>query len=204
VKLLVIGASGRTGHLVVERALEAGHSVTAFVRDPSRLRLSDERLTVFSGDALDEDDLVAALEGNDAVVSTIGGGERRLIESSARVLVAAMRKSRVRRVVTMSTFLATPNYRPSWLARTLFSRLLRGMSGDDRAGAEIIRGSRLDWTIVYATLLENKPRSGYRLVRPDETVTAKDHVNRADVADCLLAALADPGTIRQSLLITGG
>jgi putative NADH-flavin reductase len=202
-KLLVIGATGRTGRLVVERALEAGHEVTAFARDPSKVELSHERLEVTNGDALNEDDLIAALRGQEAVISAIGGSQRRLMEYSARVLVAAMRRTGVRRVVWMSTFIATPNYRPLWLARKLFSRLLRGLATDDRAGNELIAGSRLDWTIVHATLLENKPASGYRLVEPGESVTSKSKVSRADVADCLVAALADPGTIGQSLLVTG-
>jgi putative NADH-flavin reductase len=202
VKLLVIGAAGRTGRLVVERALEAGHAVTAFVRDPSVRKLSHERLEVANGNALEEGDLVAALTGQDAVISTIGGAERHLMEYSSRVLVAAMRKTGVRRVVAMSTFIATPNYEPSWLSRKLFSRFLRGMAADDRAGVELLKSSNLDWTIVYATLLKNKPAAGYRIAAPDEKVTTKSSVNRADVADCLLAVVADPSMIQQSLLVT--
>ena len=42
-KILVMGASGKTGHEVVRQALAAGHEVTAFVRDPSRLERSRHR-----------------------------------------------------------------------------------------------------------------------------------------------------------------
>jgi putative NADH-flavin reductase len=202
VKLLVLGAAGRTGRLVVEQALASGHEVTAFARDPSALRLSHERLSVVNGDARDTDDLRAALRGNQAVINTIGGAERRLIETTTRALVEAMGEESVRRVVAMSTFIATPNYRPTGTMK-LFPRLVRGMAADDVAGMKILQSSGLDWTIVCATLLKSKPASGYRFVGPEETVTGRSSVNRADAAECLLRVLADRSTIRQALLITG-
>ena len=201
-KILVLGANGRTGRLVVEQALATGHTVTAFVRDPAKFQLTGERLSVANGDARDLDDLVAALEGQDAVINTIGGAERKLIATTTAALVAAMRKRGVKRVVTMSTFIATPNFRPTGMMR-LFPRLARGMAKDDVAGIELLEASGLDWTIVNATLLKNKPASGYRRVGADKEVTGRDHVNRADVAECLLAALDDRSTFRRSLLITG-
>ena len=199
---LVLGANGRTGRLVIEQALAAGHTVTAFVRDPSKLQLGDEHLSVANGDARNVDDLLAALKGQDAVINTIGGGERKLIETTTKALVEAMKKSGVKRAVIMSTFIATPNFKPTGTMR-LFPRLVRGIAKDDLAGVKLLESSNLDWTIVYATLLKNKLKAGYRLTGPDETVTSKNHVNRADVAECLLTALDDRGSIKQALLITG-
>jgi putative NADH-flavin reductase len=193
-KLLVLGANGKTGSLVVEQALAAGHTVTAFARD--------ERLKVVNGDAIFISDLNAALKGQDAVINTIGGVTRKLIEKTTASLITAMEESGVRRVVCMSSLIATPSFRPSGTMK-LFPRIARGMAKDDIAGMKLIESSELDWTIVYATLLENKPAAGLRLVGPDETVTAKDHVNRADVAECLLDAVSDRELIKQSLLITG-
>jgi putative NADH-flavin reductase len=200
--ILVLGANGRTGRLVVEQALAAGHTVTAFVRDPSKLQLTDERLSIANGDARDLDSLLAALEGQDAVINTIGGVERKLIATTTVALVAAMRKGGVNRVVAMSTFIATPNFRPTGMMR-LFPRLARGVAKDDLAGTQLLEVSGLDWTIVYATLLKSKPASGFRRVEADEKVTGRNHVNRADVAECLLASLDDRSTFRRSLLITG-
>lgn len=201
-KLLVLGAAGRTGRLVVEQALAAGDEVTAFARDPSKLELSHERLKIVNGDARNVDDLRAALKGNRAVIDTIGGGEHGLVEATTKALIEAMRAESVKRVVVMSTFIATPSFRPTGMMR-LFPRLVRGMVKDDLAGAKLLESSRLDWTIVYATLLKNGPKAGYRPVVLDETVTAKNSIRRADVAECLIDALADNGTIRQALLITG-
>ncbi len=200
--ILVLGANGRTGRLVVEQALAAGHTVTAFVRDPSKLQLTNERLSIANGDARDIDSLLAALEGQRAVINTIGGVERKLIATTTLAIAGAMRKRGVSRIVAMSTFIATPNFKPTGTMR-LFPWLARGMAKDDVAGAKLLEASGLDWTIVYATLLKNKPKAGYRRVEADEKVTGRNQINRADVAECLLAALDDRSTIRRSFLITG-
>ena len=51
-RIVVFGATGRTGRPLVEQALERGHDVAAFVRTPGRLE-AHPRLTEVQGDALD-------------------------------------------------------------------------------------------------------------------------------------------------------
>jgi putative NADH-flavin reductase len=75
-KLLVLGASGKTGSEVVRQALDAGHEVTAFVRDRAKLSITDAGLRVSTGDAMSFDDLRSALQGQDAVISTLGASCR--------------------------------------------------------------------------------------------------------------------------------
>ena len=69
--LLVLGATGRTGRLVVEHALAAGHTVIALVRSPEKLTNGSSNLRVVRGSATDKSDLARALEGADAVISTL-------------------------------------------------------------------------------------------------------------------------------------
>ena len=64
--LLVLGATGRTGRLVVERALAAGHNVTALVRSLEKLTMSNSNLRVVAGQATNTSDISRALEGADA------------------------------------------------------------------------------------------------------------------------------------------
>ena len=71
-KLLVLGASGKTGSEVVRQALDAGHEVTAFVRDRAKLSITDAGLRVSTSDAVSFDELRAALQGQEAVISTLG------------------------------------------------------------------------------------------------------------------------------------
>src|SRR3989442_2509631 len=88
--LLVLGATGRTGRLVVEQALAAGHTVTALVRSPEKLATGNSNLRVVSGSATDKADLSRALAGADGVISTLGG-KGSGIEDSSQAIVAAGR-----------------------------------------------------------------------------------------------------------------
>jgi uncharacterized protein YbjT (DUF2867 family) len=64
--ILVLGAAGKTGREVLAQSLAAGHTVTAFVRDPEKLDRTDGAVAV--GDARSVDDLCEALRGQDAVL----------------------------------------------------------------------------------------------------------------------------------------
>ena len=72
-KVLVIGATGRTGRLAVQRLLAQGDAVTAFARDPSAVSERHDHLTVVKGDARDRESISHAVRGQDAVLVTFGG-----------------------------------------------------------------------------------------------------------------------------------
>ncbi len=71
-RVVVFGATGGTGRALVQQALERGHRVTAFVRDPDRLPLQHARLQKIVGDVLQPHTLTAALLGQDAVLCALG------------------------------------------------------------------------------------------------------------------------------------
>src|SRR3979409_1428120 len=87
--LLVLGATGRTGRLVVEQALAADHGVTALVRSPEKLTLVHSNLRVVAGEATDKSALSEALEGADAVISTLGGTGSVIADSTQAIVAAA-------------------------------------------------------------------------------------------------------------------
>jgi putative NADH-flavin reductase len=72
VKILVFGASGGTGRRIVEQALGQGHFVTAFARDPARIRIAHDNLRVVRGDISGYASVEAAVAGQDAVLSALG------------------------------------------------------------------------------------------------------------------------------------
>jgi putative NADH-flavin reductase len=70
--LLILGATGGTGRALVEQALEQGHTVTAFARDPSKVRMTHQNLRIVKGDILDYDSVETAIRGQDAALSAVG------------------------------------------------------------------------------------------------------------------------------------
>lgn len=213
-KLLVLGASGKTGQGVVRQALAAGHEVTAFVRDPERLPVRDPRLSIATGDARSPDDLRSALLGQDAVISALGASPKArptgsssrrpgagVIERSTRALAEAASEVGVRRVVMLSTFMLAPNFRAGILKP--LAGLNKAMNDDKRAGEQVLKESNLDWTIVYATRLTDGERTGRERVIPEtETVTPRNTASRSDVAAFLLGEITDEASVRRCLVVT--
>ena len=206
-KLLVLGATGPTGRHVVDQALAAGHTVTAFVRDPAKLPVQHERLRIVKGDlTTDGPALAGAMRGQDAVISAIGVGQslspRRLFELSTPRVIAAMGQAGVKRLVQISAFGVGDTFAQIPTLPKIFVRtLLAGIYADKERGEEILTKSPLDWTIVYPAGLTNGPRTGNYRFGEHLEMHGFPTIPRADVADLMLRAVADPEMVRRRLLV---
>ena len=200
--LAVLGATGRTGRLVVEQALAAGHSVTALVRSPEKLTAEHANLRVVTGEATEKSAVSGALEGADAVISTLGGNGS-VIADSTRAIVAAASEAGVSRVVVLSTFAAERD-RLGAGARLLTGIGMGAMLKDKSVGEEMLRRSDLEWTIVYASILSDGPASGSVAVLPEGAKRGlSQKISRADVAAWMVKAAAGAEHSRSSVGITG-
>jgi len=167
-RLVVFGATGRTGRLVVHEALARGYEVVAFVRDASRLAEEHERLTVIVGDVQDPGQVAGAVAGAAAVVSALGPSENtpdHQIERATKNIVAAMKEGGVRRlVVTSGASVRVPGDKPR-LANVAMGAMLRLFIGnvleDMRRTIDVVELSGLDWTVLrLAPRLEDGPPTG--------------------------------------------
>jgi uncharacterized protein YbjT (DUF2867 family) len=201
--IVILGAAGRTGALLVEAALKAGYKVTAFIRQGENVAAKDN-LVVIEGDARKAEDLEFAFGGQDAVISTLGSNKLNddLITESTNALIKAAHANKVKRVVMMSSFLASGQVKMnpiSWLVAKLMNTII----GDKQSGEELLKSSDLDWTIVYCTRLGDGPATGMTsIVSKDEKVSIKNGIDRADVADFLVSEITDKDHIKDSILIT--
>ncbi len=203
-KLAVLGATGGTGLEIVRRAIEQGHSVTAFVRSTERLEPFLGRITVRQGDLLCSDELAEAIRGHEAVLSGFGPRlpisktDEDLLHRFALTLTSAMLHSGVRRVVVESTaFLFKDSVVPPTY---LFGRLFfSGVLADASAMEQVLRTSGLDWTIVRPPKLTDNPYTGKYRVREGHLPRFGFSISRADVADCFIKAVENPATVRKIL-----
>ena len=200
--LVVLGATGGTGRLVVEQALAAGHTVTALVRSPEKLAVRNPNLHVVAGQATDPSAVGRALDGADAVISTLGGGGS-VISDSTRAIVEAAQKTGVSRVVILSSFLVERD-RFNPVTRLLTGIAMGSMIKDKSAGEKALRESNLDWTIAYASSLTDGPSGGGVAVLTEaDRWTLSHRIPRRDVAAWLLRAATSPETSRRTISITG-
>jgi putative NADH-flavin reductase len=201
-RLCVLGATGGVGIEVLRQALERDYTVTAFVRNPAPLRALEPRITVLEGNLLNVDELARGLEGQDAVISCVGPrtrlprGEPGLRQRLAQVLLPAMERSRVRRLVLLSqAFLFKASIIPPTylVGHLLFHDAVVDASRLERA----VRQSQLEWTIVRPPRLTNGPRTGKYRVRYGYFPFCGFTIARADVAEYLLASIATDDSIRK-------
>jgi uncharacterized protein YbjT (DUF2867 family) len=207
-KIVVFGATGGVGGHVVRQALDAGHRVTAVVRDAARFDLRHSALTVIRVPGLaDPAILVPALHGSDAVISGVGarGPKDGPVASTAtRGIIAAMKIAGARRFVAVSAVPVGPTPKgESFLNRRillpLVGRLLRDVYADLTAMEQVIERSGTEWTIVRPPRLVNRPLTGTYRSRIGGNVPRGYLISRANVAHAMLRVLGDPCTIEQAV-----
>lgn len=198
-KLVVLGATGGTGLELVRQAIERGHSVTAFVRSPDRLKQFRDRITVKHGDLLNSAELERVIQGHDAVLSGFGPrapvskADANLLQQFAAALTTAMVHAGVRRVIVESVaFLFRDSIVPPayLLGRLLFPRTVADASAMER----VFRESELDWTVVRPPELTDKPYTGKYRVREGHLPRFGFTISRADVADFMIKAVENHGS----------
>ncbi|GAA1884421.1 NAD(P)-dependent oxidoreductase [Asanoa iriomotensis] len=203
-KITVLGATGGTGQHVVRRALDAGHHVTAVVRDPARLPIAaDPRLEVVTADAFDAESISAAVTGRDAVVDTLGPrakAQATVCSRGAAAAVAALRADNPSArllVVTGSGHVRDAGDGPltRYVLKPLIgSTLLRQPFADFARTERIVFDSELRWTVLRPPQLTDGPRKPYRTAL-DRNVRGGLKLSRADLADAIMVALDDPHTV---------
>jgi putative NADH-flavin reductase len=201
-KLVIFGSTGSIGHQLVVQALEQGHTVTAFARNPAQLEIEHANLTAVQGDALDAASVEKAVNGQDAVVCALGAGAKGAVRTEGtRNIVQAMEKAGVSRLICLSTLGvgdSRANLNFFW-KHIMFGLLLRGAYADHVSQEDYVKESRLEWTIVRPGAFTDGKRTGvYRHGFPstDKTIAAK--VSRADVADFMLKQLTDRAYLNET------
>ena len=205
-KVLILGSTGRTGQELVKQAIDQGHVVTAFVRDPTKMNLSHEKLTIAEGNVLHKAQLLRAIEDKDAVLSALGSGKslksHDLVTNAVNLLVPAMEKANIQRLIFLSAFGVGETYlQANMLQRIIFKTFLKNIYADKGRAEVLIRASNLDWTFVYPVVLTDGPLTGKYQVGENLQMKGMPKISRADVAEFMLQQLTGTATIRKAPII---
>lgn len=196
-KLIIFGATGTVGRQVVEQALNQGHSVTAFARNPDRLDLQHPRLQRMRGDVMDFEVVKQGIQGQDAVVCVLGSGKKltgTVRSGGTRKIIQAMEEMGVRRLICQSTLGAGDSWGSLnfYWKYVMFGLILRNVFADHEKQEEYVRQSQLDWTIVRpGAFLDGELTGHYRHGFPGTDSSSQLKISRADIADFILKQLSD-------------
>jgi uncharacterized protein YbjT (DUF2867 family) len=203
-KVLVVGAAGKTGRAVVDQVLEAGHEVTALVHSANSVTIPG--IAVRAGDATDAQTVEAAVTGQDAVINTVGGKtpyKHTTLETSvATTIIAAMQRHGAHRlIVTSSIGVGDSAANTTFPIKIVVATFLRGSTADKARMEAAVRGSDLDWVITRPAVLTDKPATGVVRVFSTQAREKATSITRLDLAAFLVAQLSSDEYLHQTITI---
>jgi len=204
-KIAIIGATRGIGLELVKAALQDGHEVTALVRDPGRMPISDSRLRIVEGDAEDLAATMKVVEGQDVVCNCLGTAKMTqtisLFSRSAENLAKALKPEQLLIAITGLGAGDSKGHCGFLYDRLFLPIVLRRIYADKDREEGIIRRSIARWIIVRPGFLSNGPRTGRYRALTDLRGIHGGKISRADVADFMLSQARSPQFIGQTPML---
>ncbi|NRA65669.1 MAG: SDR family oxidoreductase [Pseudobacteriovorax sp.] len=214
-KITVIGASGGSGRKAVEALLERGHQVTAVSRSASKV--FSEKVRTVDGSALDKSVLKKAIEGQDAVIVTLGISENpirvrafgptntpiNIRSEGTRKVIEVMKELGVKRLLVQTTFGSGPSKHDLGTMDSLFfSLLLKPQILDTEKQDQYVRASGLDWTITQPVHLKDDDYKEGNIIADFNSGVERMGISRKLVSQYTVDALTDPKTIGKTVALS--
>lgn len=209
-RILIIGSNGGIGRQCVEQALQAGHNVTALVRNPVNLTLAHPKLSVVKGDITLPGSYEKYFSEQDVVISALGvkGGllgdkPTTLYSQGAVNILQAMQKYDVKRAffISASAVEISPvlPFYVRFVAKYILQKLLKHMYADLRLMEQAVKASTVNYTIIRPPQLTNKPVAGRYRIAINHFMKNVLKISRADVAHFMLTHIADTATYKATV-----
>ena len=217
-KILVLGATGRTGRLFTRKALEEGHTVTAYVRNPDKARTllgTHPNLTITRGDLNDAERLATASAGQDVMVSTLGqkATVREFLHSTflqerLPLIMQTVTGAGVKHCVLLSAYGVGDTVRTASLPMRLACKVIMRGIFTDKVKADVLVAEYPPYiSRVHPGRLTDKPgRGGVKVfdMASVERTPGIPTIAREDVADALLTIAKNPQNAGTDFLVTIG
>ena len=208
-KLAIFGATGDTGRHVATAALERGHEVRAFVRNPDKLEMGHDDLEVIVGDAENAEDVQRCVFGVDAIISALGqakGSSSRLLTRAGKNILDAMETDDVDRFVSLvGAGVEIPGDESTLgrkFMRGLMKVLARDVLDDAQMHAEDVMATDIDYTLVRPPRLTDGPPAGEWTAEETMKLGPSASLTRADLANFMVTVVEEESFIRSAPMVT--
>lgn len=171
-KVLVLGATGRTGRLIVEEALNQGYDINVLMRDKNKMPFNPKSVKVFQGTPSRRSDLAAAMEGCEVIISALGIARasdapwsklispKKFISESMKNVIAEADQQNLKRLITISAWGAgeTKKDIPFWLRWLINYTNLGPVYAEHDSQEKLLANSNLNWTAVRPVALNDSKK----------------------------------------------
>lgn len=203
--ITIFGATGITGAQLVKQALARGYTVKAFGRNVDKLidaDLASDKLKAIKGYVFSEDDVLDAIKGSDAVLSTLGGafnGEDKARSLGIKNIIKQMTKAGISRIIALggqgvlnadehTIIMDTPGFPSEYLP----------VSTEHLQAYIYLKESDRDWTFLCSPDIKDKEANGKYITNVNyPPPQSTHHVSTSNLAHFMLTALENNSYIRQ-------
>jgi putative NADH-flavin reductase len=209
-KIAIIGASGFIGSYIRDEALMRGHQVTAIVRDPGKITVQDQHLTVVKADVL-KDKVDELVKGHDAVISAYSasrGSPDRYNEhvKGAKAIISGVKKSGIKRLLVVGGAASLEVAPGVQLIDTMGPEQVTGGMLATRETLYMLKKEKgLEWTFLSpAGSIAPGERTGHYRVGKDQLLKNKEgesKISTQDYAVAMLDELENPQHIRERFTV---
>lgn len=198
-RIVIFGANGKTGRLIVKQALEAGHRVWAFMRNSSSFSIIHPNLNIIVGELNETLKLRDLLSDKDVCISALGGKSLTKVSTNftngIENVISVMKEKTVKKFLYISSLGAGES-------RIMFQQpfrfiilnvLLRVPIIEHNKNEQILMSSNLDWTIIRPASLTNEPKTQtFKHGIDKNKLAGNPKISRASVASFIISQLTDP------------
>lgn len=191
--IVVFGASGHVGKLIVAELQKRGHTVTAFIHTKP-LAADGSHLKTIKGDVRNAAAVATALKGQDVVICALSSWkskDKAVLSGAMRTIIPIAEQSGVKRLISLTGNVATaPGDKPKIagkLVRIFFRLIARGVLHDGESHIAMLAHSSLHWTVVRSPVMILGTSTGYSLNLKASSL----FVPRLAVAQCMVDMVED-------------
>lgn len=211
-KVAIFGATGIAGKAVVKEALAKGHQVTVLTRDAKRISVKNDKLTVVEGSVMNRQTVSTVLQGQDAVIQTLGIGGKgdgkptTVVSDANKVIVEEMEKVGVKRLIAISVIGAGNSiaFLPGIFRKFIlpvFMKWFQAVIDDKNRMEPMIMNSQLNWTIVRCTTIKDRPATD-KITASLDGNGLKLAITVEDMATFMVDQLTDTTYLKQAPTIS--
>lgn len=214
-RILILGATGRTGNIALKLALERNYDVTILVRDPEQLNLNTRQVTIIKGTPTHIDDLRKAMVGCNAIISFLAAlPDKKMItlkkiqspdtlKTSIQNTITVMGEQNVNRIMILSAVGTGDSFKYlPWFIKQAFKLTNMSIVFDDHhAQEQLVQKSDFDWTIVRAVGLSDH-QEPKKVVVDLDTKPENFKISRKHVAQFFIDNLFFQGYFKRTVMIS--
>lgn len=195
-KILILGATGRTGRLIVEEALKQGYDLNVLVRDKNKISFSSKSIKVYQGTPARQTDLAAAMQGCDLVISALGIVRasdapwsklitaKNFISESIKNVIDEADQQNLKRIMTVSAWGVGDSKKevPFWLRWLINHTNMGPVYAEHEAEEKLLANSNLNWTAVRPVALNDSKKIKTLKVSFNNSPKPSLYISRQSVA----------------------